>query len=239
MLQVFTQENTLPNRKKPFVFKSRNADTIDEEQIVKRIAGAGTTITAADTKAVLAVLEKVFWELINSGYVVKLFMGSFRAGAAGSADSANEIFKPKKVKYKGAPERDHKLSLLFESDRKKEKDLCNTVKIERIKNHGFCNPCIHNIQNYGDKSRITFAQKDLVLLSGDFIKIDTKDSEQGVFITSKGITKQAAVYLHNSRSKLIFQLPPELPEGTYSITVKTNRTGVLHTSNVYQIIIEG
>ena len=35
MLKVFAQENTLPNRKKPYVFKSRNIGTIDEEYIVK------------------------------------------------------------------------------------------------------------------------------------------------------------------------------------------------------------
>ena len=141
------------------------------------------------------------------------------------------------MNYRGAPKRDHSLSLLFEPDLKKQKRLCDTIKIERIKGHGFCNPYIHQILNYGDRFRITFGQKDLAVIFGDYVKIDPKDEEQGVFISSNGIKKRAEVYLHNTRSKLAFQLPAELSEGTCSVTVKTNRAGVLHTSNTYQIVI--
>lgn len=92
MLKVYTQENTFTNRKKPYVFKSQNDITVDEDAIIRQIADANTTITEADARAVMNVLERVFWNNIRDGNVVKLFMGSFRAGAAGSAETSKEIF---------------------------------------------------------------------------------------------------------------------------------------------------
>lgn len=236
MLKVYTQKNTLSNRKKPYVFKSQNAFTVDEEDIIKAIAESHTTITEADARAVLSVLENVFWEKINLGCVVKLFMGSFRAGASGSADSEDEIFKPKKVHYRNAPVRDHAISLLFNTNKKKEKNLCTTVKTERVRHGGLCNPYITQILNTFDNS-IEFTQKDVATIDGRFIKIDILDPEQGVFVSGNGVNVRINKYLHNTKSKIEFFIPDELSDGIYLVMVKTNRKGVLHSSNSHQIVV--
>lgn len=238
MLKVYTQENTFTNRKKPYVFKSQNDITVDEDTIIRQIADANTTITEADARAVMNVLERVFWNNIRDGNVVKLFMGSFRAGAAGSAETSKEIFKPVPVNYKNAPQRDHKISLLFKSDIKKEKLLCEDVKYERITNHGICNPYISSISGYSNRINGVFSPMEIATIDGKFIKIDCKDDNQGVFISGKGKTYKPNIFIKNTRTILSFQLPAEIEEGEYLVTVKTNRRGLLHESNTYKIIIE-
>ena len=238
MLKVYTQENKFSNRKKPYVFKSRNERSIDEDEIIHQIAESHTTITEADARAVMTVLEDIFWRNINEGNAVKLFMGSFRAGASGSAETSDEVFKPRKVHYKGAPERDHAISLLFESDLMKEKILCTSVKLKRVSTAGFCNPRIFSIDGAVGTNGTAFARKDYATISGSFIKIDPNEEGQGVFLRSGSGIFRVRAYIRNTRSTVCFQIPEELGAGDYSVFIKTKRTTVLHTSNELQITVK-
>lgn len=236
MLKVYTQENTLAHRKKPYVFKSQNCYTVEQDALIKEIAEANTTITEADALAVMSVLEQKFWNFINEGCVVKMFMGSFRAGAGGTAEKESEIFKPKKVNYRNAPERDHTISLNFEADKIKEKELCRTVNVQRISHSGFCEPVITSISGYTGEPY--FCTKDIATIYGQFLKIRPDDEVQGVFLSKAGKRQRMSVYTQTTRSRISFQLPDDIEEGIYSVEVCTNPSGVLHFSNIYQIVVK-
>ena len=74
MLEVYISENTFTNKKKPYIFRSRNLITYTQEDIIQEIGMSGTTFTAADAAGLLAELEEVFTKYIKSGAAVKLFM---------------------------------------------------------------------------------------------------------------------------------------------------------------------
>ena len=96
MLEVYISENTFTNKKKPYIFRSRNLITYTQEDIIQEIGMSGTTFTAADAAGLLAELEEVFTKYIKSGAAVKLFMGTFRAATSGNAERADETFRLQK-----------------------------------------------------------------------------------------------------------------------------------------------
>lgn len=49
MLEVYISKNTFANKKKPYVFRSRNLITYTQEDIINEIDRSGTTFTATET----------------------------------------------------------------------------------------------------------------------------------------------------------------------------------------------
>lgn len=239
MLEVYTRENTLANRKSPFIFRSKNCGTIGKKEIIKRIGEYNSTITEADAVAVFTIFEDIFWNYIYDGYVVKLFMGSFRAGAYGSAQRLLETFRPKKVNYKGAPKRDHGFSLLFSSNRKAEELFESKIKFERLREGGLCTPKISSIYDLMSKKHKIFLPDDLIVIHGQYLKIDCTDMEQGVFLVSETMDKiRINRYIRNTRINLGFILPENIPLGEYRVYVCTNRAGKYHNTDIHIIQIQ-
>lgn len=136
----------LQTRKKPYVFRSRNLITYTQEDIINEIDRSGTTFTAADAAGLLAELEDVFTKFIKSGAAVKLFMGTFRASASGTAETATETFRPKKGRDPRTPVRDHTISLHFEKDQRFSEEL-RDMKFKRLGFQKLCVPYISVIKN--------------------------------------------------------------------------------------------
>ncbi|HAH63533.1 MAG TPA: hypothetical protein DCL73_15715, partial [Treponema sp.] len=150
MLSVYISRNNFENRKKEFTYRSRNCGTITRDQFVQMIAEANTTVTEADTIAVMTLIEQKFDELINKGFAVQLPMGTFRAGASGTAESPDDRFRPKPVRSPNTPKRDHKLSLLFEPDKKKEKNLKYYVQYQKVRIRTVCRPFFDGLYTIDD-----------------------------------------------------------------------------------------
>ena len=67
----------------------------------------------------------------NTGAAVKLFMGTFRAATSGTAERADETFRPQKGRDHRTPVRDHTISLHFEKDQQFSEALQN-MKLNRL-----------------------------------------------------------------------------------------------------------
>jgi hypothetical protein len=132
MLSIYISRNNFGNRKKDYIYRSRNCGIITQDMFIKMIAGANTTVTEPDTIAVMTLIEQKFDELINTGFAVQLPMGIFRAGASGTAESTTDCFRPKSLYSKDAKKTDHTISLLFESNRKKK----NSKQGQSLSLHG-------------------------------------------------------------------------------------------------------
>ena len=237
MLEVYKTTNNFPNCKKKFAFRSRNPQTITQDEFIDLIANANTTITKSDTIAVFSEMENQFNKVIASGNALKLFVGTFRAGASGSAENAEDTFSPKPKKDKRTPKKDHKISLLFEP----EKSMTKLIAQMKYKFLGLVQPChtaIYHIKRIGYPEKDTISPSDVIEIKGSFIKIDPNDNEQGVFLSASGSIEEyrLSTYLRCSRVTIDAQLPKDIPAGDYFVFVKTKSFGI---SNSHQITIEG
>ncbi len=235
MLSVYVSRNNFENRKKEFTYRSRNCGTITREQFVQMIADANTTVTEADTIAVMTLIEQKFDELINEGFAVQLPMGTFRAGASGTAESPDDRFHPKPVRSPNTPKKDHTISLLFEPDRKKEKDLRYHVKYEKTSNRLVCRPFFDALYTIDNSYVRTIEQGQPLSVHGDYLKIDFSDEEQGLYLCKGGGLGSEKLYRissfsRNARKTLTFNIPYAVPDGDYMLCISTRPAKTLLTA---------
>ncbi|WP_287048198.1 DNA-binding domain-containing protein [Treponema sp.] len=222
MLEVYISENKFKNKKKPFVFRSRNLQTFTQEDIIDAIAEAGTTFTKADAAGMFKVFEQVFKRFIERGHAVKLFMGTFRASASGTAETNSETFKPVIPKDPRTPKKDHNISLSFEPNEAYSEQLRN-IAFKRLGFVKLSRPAITSISSAMINSDTPLIPGDYINISGRFLKFDFEDNSQGVFFKETDGTKsyKASNFTKATRVSITVQIPPELEPGTYTVKIRT------------------
>ena len=224
MLDVYISRNNFENRKKEFMFRSRNCGTISRDEFVQMIAEANTTVTEADTIAVMTLIEQKFDKLINEGFAIQLPMGTFRAGASGTAESPDDRFCPKPARSPDTPKKDHALSLLFEPDRKKEKNLMDHVKYQKVKSRTVCRPFFDELYTIDNPCVQIIEQGQPLSAHGDYLKIDFSDEKQGLYLCKGGGFSCEKLYRissfsRNARKILTFSIPYDIPDGDYRLCI--------------------
>lgn len=66
MLEVYISENTFTNKKKPYIFRSRNLVTYTQEDIIQEIGMSGTTFPAADAAGFLRNWKKFLLNILKA-----------------------------------------------------------------------------------------------------------------------------------------------------------------------------
>ena len=236
MLEVYMTRNPFPNSKKKFSFRSRSSKIYTQEELVDLIANANTTLTKPDVIAVFTEMERQFNHILDNGDGVKLFMGTFRPSATGTAEEADDHFSPKPRTSKNAIKRDHKISLLFEvNDLYRKRFL--TIPFKFLGLARLCSARIHVVHRAGMTEQATISPSDSIEIKGSYLKLDPNDTKQGVFLTSENDSKEYRLneYSRCTRVTITARIPPDLPAGEYSIFVRTHKHG---TSNIMNITIK-
>ena len=236
MLEVYMTRNNFPNSKKKFSFRSRSSKVYTQEELVDLIANAHTTLTKPDVIAVFTEMERQFNHILDNGDGVKLFMGSFRLGASGTAEEEDEHFSPKPRTSKNAVKKDHKISLLFEvNDLYRKKFL--SIPFKFLGSNRLCTARIHVVHRAGMTEQATISPSDSIEIKGAYLKLDPNDAKQGIFLTSANDSKEYRLneYSRCTRITVTARIPPDLPAGDYSIFVRTKEHG---TSNIMTITIK-
>jgi len=220
MLRVYTTPNNFNNAKKAFSYRSQNPETITQDRIIEAIAKANTSITAADAVAVMQVLEDVFNKEISNGNVVELFMGKFYASASGTAEESDEVFRPAPGRDPRTPKRDHKITLHF-APKNAYKKMLQRIKITRMHISSLCTPVLNLIDFCGYPKKEHIEPGDLVVIKGNFIKLDPTDENQGVFFEHRDTHKtyRAKKYYRCTRITINAVLPEEAEPGIYWVKV--------------------
>jgi hypothetical protein len=60
-------------------------------------------------------------------------------------------------------------------------------------------------------------------ISGELLKIDTDDPEQGLFLHNNGTTVKIEVIIRNLPSDLIFNFPASLEAGNYQLEIRNKK----------------
>jgi len=234
MLEVYMTNNNFPNHKKPYVFRSRNQTIYTQKELVKMIADYNSTVTETDAIAVMKAFEEVFNRIIARGDGVKLFMGTFRAGASGTAESAEEFFSPKPKVDKRTAKHDHKISLIFEPAASYAKDLL-LIPFKWLGLEKLCYTRISSVKNVLRENCDYFYPSDVIEIKGTFIKVRPKYNEEGVFLLNNKTHEKYRLnqYFRATRVTIAAFLPADIPSGEYSLFIETEKG-----TSVNSIVIE-
>lgn len=195
----------------------------------------------ADAAAVIAEFEHQITYALKDGYAVKLFCGTIKPGASGTAENSDETFRPKPPLDERTPKRDHKIKLLFEESKAFVKQLTSSIKYKRSKSTAFCSPFVLSARVPYSKTPNQFFIDDFIQLHGNFLKFDASDTAQGVFFVNTSTQKEirAQKYSRITRLNVTAVIPATLTDGNYTVQVRTLISGKLHHSNSTTINILG
>lgn len=234
MIRVFARKNYLAkDNTNPFVFHSRTLNTLTEDALVEKMQEYNSTLTEADIKGVLSVLKTIILRYAGLGYLIKLPFGNIWAVASGTCQNINDPFNPK------SSSNDHDLNLHFKCSKSNKDDLLRVAEYEKVSSSYVMRPSIIGAfafdddgneipvvtkdENGNDISSLSFSTGDILRLRGEYLKVSSKDINQGVVLISENDESQYRIsrYSRNSGTFLDFTIPVEIPTGKYSLQIVT------------------
>ena len=218
MLKIFVRENMSPIAKEKFVFMSENAGTFTEQQLIKKMAEYNTTLTEADALAAFNVMKKIVLEMVLLGYVVQTPFGLMFAVAGGSTNDILADFTPKNQNT------NHDIRLRFRPSTDIIDNVRNKTVTERSTNAIKTRVNIDVVRNADGNESSPIHPGDSLFISGDYLKFDKNDVEQGVFLHDGKDEQRLNYYTQVSPGKIIARVENDLQSGTYSVILKNYPT---------------
>ncbi len=218
MVAITTYKNPLESAVKGYCFRSVTDQTLDSEQLISEIIGYNSTITEADARAVLSVLNDRVKHFVRMGYRVELPFAFMHLKANGTVDRLNDGFMP------GTGNHRFEVVCSFKPEALKEMKDCTAWRIAGI---GWSRlPKIVELVSVDATGRecgeLIFAPHDILRIKGRNLSFDAAKENQGVFfVGSDGLETRAARYNNVGTSITEVFVPGGLVPGSYKVKVVT------------------
>ncbi|MBQ3691719.1 MAG: DUF4469 domain-containing protein [Clostridia bacterium] len=219
MVQIYSYLNNLTasEEKDKYCFRSVVDQTLDSEQLIKEIINYNSTITEADARAVLSVLNTKVKYFVNLGYKVELPFGYIYNKANGTVARVNDGFVP------GTG--NHRISTVF---RFKDDAAYEMTKNASYKNAGsgyVILPQItelYSIKNNGKEDEsLSFAAGSILRIMGKNISFNIEDALQGVFLID-GEHHETRIESYNRiGTNVVEAYIPAVSAGSYEVKIVT------------------
>lgn len=223
MLKVSLRENKIGNAKAKFIFHSENDGDVTYEELVKKMASFNTTITEADVTAVMNVFKDVVVEYLCDGKTVRTPLGIFYVVASGTADDPLASFET------SVQSNDHNLRVRFKAGTQISRSMLENTKVERASSRLKMIPYIHSVSNIDGTKGCTAAPGEIIRITGDYMKFDSADQSQGVFIAKDGEETRLAYCSWNKDKRIDVLIPLATAAGEYKIKIAAKPNTVLYT----------
>ncbi len=214
-MKYFLIENKLSTSSGYYTARVTQQETVSFDEVVKLTTRRGVTITDTELIGGINELTYTIIDLLNSGKVVETPFARFRPGIRGVFTSKDDGFDSVR----------HTVKISCSAGKSIKLDTENMV-FEKVK-HSPATPLIEHILDYASQNEDSIITPGgAAEISGELLKIDVDDIEQGLFLHNNGTTTKIDVIIRNLPSDLIFNLPASLAAGNYQleIRIKTHKT---------------
>ena len=219
MIQIFTHLNSFnPGKgKAKYCFRSVADQTLDTEGLIKEIVNYNSTLTEADVRAMLTVLNDKVTKFVKMGYRVELPFGYICNKAKGTAERVNDKFTPGNGNHCFAPE--------FHFTKQAVQAM---TKDAVFKNAG-CGYAIRPVimELYSIKSDATpivtqsFAVGTMLRIRGRNLLLKADDMRQGIFLVDGEYHETRIDSYHRIGTRIVEGVIPAVRAGNYGIKVVT------------------
>ncbi|NJO90511.1 MAG: DUF4469 domain-containing protein [Chloroflexia bacterium] len=215
MVKYYLIENKLSPDSDYYTARVIQQETVNFTEVVKLTTRRGVTIT--DTELIGAINELTYTivDLLNSGKIVETPFARFKPSIGGVFNSKDDAFDLAR----------HTVKILCSMGKSIKIDTENMV-FEKVR-YSATTPLIDRILDYATQEENgIISAGGAAEISGELLKIDTNDPEQGLFLHNNGTTVKIEVIIRNLPSDLIFNVPAGLEAGSYQLEIrnKTNKT---------------
>ena len=219
MVAITTYRNSLKSATKGYCFRSVSDQTLGAEQLIKEIIGYNSTITEADARAVLSVLNDRVKHFVNLGFRVELPFAFIQLKARGTVERLNDGFVP------GTANHRFDIVCTFKEDAAREMKSCPAWRVAGV---GWTvMPKITELVGVGatgaELQSLEFKNQDILRIKGRNLGFDAAKEDQGVFFVDAAGTEVRAGRYHSVGSAITdVYIPEGLPAGTYKVKVVTS-----------------
>lgn len=239
MISVKTVANNTGHGKTGFCFLSTSDTDAGIEEIVKEMVRYNSTLTEADTRAALSVLDAVVERLLQEGCKVRLPWVDLQLAAHGTAESISEKFYNKRG--------DNRFVLKALVNKKFEAKAVEKVFYKTKSSVAEMDPSIFQVFSITKDS--SYSGERVVKagmcfrIYGKNLGFDFEDEKQGVFLALKGDRKKAVritSFIRRTQRTIDAILPQDMEKGVYTVSfVKKNGEGsypVANTTDEIEVI---
>ena len=213
-MKYFLQQNRITPDPDDCVARVTQQETVSYTELIKMITRRGITIT--DTELTGAINEFVYTiiDVLNSGKAVDTPFARYKPSISGVFINKDDVFDPNRhaIKINCQPGKDIKVE-------------AKNIVLEKVK-YTSATPYIERILDYSSQEEnYLISPGGAAEISGDLLKIDTTDAEQGLFFVKNGTTIKVQVIIRNLPSDIIFNVPTGMEQGEYQLEIrnKTNK----------------
>lgn len=219
MVQIYAYQNSLKTGegKDKYCFRSVVDQVMDSEQLVKEIISYNSTITDADARAVLSVLNDRVCHFVNLGYKVELPFGYVYNKANGTVAKLNDGFVPGKG--------NHRITSVFKFKEDASREMAKDASY-KLAGSGYVQvPSIKEVSsilpNGTESEKLEFAVGAMLRIKGKNVSFDAEDEVQGVFLVSSDATETRVLNYNRIGTNVIEAYVPAVVAGSYEIKLVT------------------
>lgn len=217
MLSITTIKNHLSKKREPYCFRSSVEQTLSTEQLINEIVKYNSTLTEADVRACLSVLDNKVREYVNKGYRVELPFAYLNLNAKGTCNKPTDSF------VNGV--NNNKIGVKVVLKNEAVADMTSNVEYKQLSAGYIMDPKItgvFSILQDGTKSNdLNFAAGDIIEICGKNLTLDYDDEKQGVFFESETDIIRANRYSRSGTNVIDTVIPKTISQGTYHLTIRT------------------
>lgn len=220
MIQVYTYQNSLKTieGKDKYCFRSVVDQILDNEQLIKEIISYNSTITEADVRAVLSVLNDRVKHFVNLGYKVELPFGWMFNKANGTVSKLNDGFVPGSSNHRITPVFRFKEDVSDEMVKNAAYKLAGSGFVQYPIIKALCSI----LPNGKENDVLDFNSGSIIKIKGKYVSFDTDDDLQGVFLISSDKTETRITNYNRIGSCIIdAYVPKDIAAGDYEVKLVT------------------
>ena len=212
-MKYFLLKNKLLSGLYKYIAKVTQLETVTYDELVRRTTRRGITVTDTELKAAVDELLYTIVDELNKGKAVETPFVRYRPSIGGTFKDKDDIYDANR----------HTVRVNCSIGRGIKVDTAN-IPLEKVK-HSVAGPYIEHILDYSTLDQDSVLTRGgTAELSGEQLKIDTTDPEQGLYFTQKGASVKVGVIVRNLPSELIFNIPSGLSGGGCQLEIR-NRNG--------------
>lgn len=189
-----------------------NNETFDESRIVDMMIYRGSTVTKADTLAVLEEYGLAVAEIIRTGNYVNTSLFSAYPTIGGTFSDSAKSFNSAR----------HSIRVKVVAGQRL-KQVIPRISVQRLEGSHVA-PLVKKVEDFNtgvENSQLTIGAA--AIITGYRLKYDADDLMQGVFLINAANAVETRVerMAINKPGKLHFLVPASLPQGEYHVEVRT------------------
>lgn len=220
MLEYYIIQNHISNGSDNYMAVSSNSQTYTIEDVFDEIVHPGSSISKAEALATFESLTEGIMKFVRQGNSVVTPLVNIRSDIKGVFESDESTYDPSKQQV-----------VVNMSPGLRLRSVENEIEVTKVTQQKREPMLLHYYDNTSDSSDETITPDEGARISGNMLKFDEEDTDQGIFFvnTDDGTeTRLDKTLLRNMPSELIFN-NPTLPTGNYKLEV---RTGLLNGSSI-------